>query len=205
MDSEEEVIEDLATGVMSCSIECGEAGVERSSTPAEKSFPERVKDVVIDEQGNKIYLVKWFGFPEEENTWVSESHLKSISLSFSHLMDEFNKSRQAVQNQGGHSSGLQDMAAGVDFRNARRQQCPYERHQFPEAGEDFPYGGPEYPYEVIGLIENGDDYDVILKWHNKDSLEVIPRRVAKQIWPEVIMRYFEDNLVWRSSDPRRKQ
>eukprot|EP01029_Cantina_marsupialis_P031725 TRINITY_DN920_c0_g2_i1.p1 TRINITY_DN920_c0_g2~~TRINITY_DN920_c0_g2_i1.p1 ORF type:complete len:1759 (-),score=361.37 TRINITY_DN920_c0_g2_i1:1652-6928(-) len=51
--------------------------------------PEAIRDHRVEEDGSMSMLIKWTAFPEEENTWESDSGLKHLDIYKKYMREEF--------------------------------------------------------------------------------------------------------------------
>lgn len=155
-----------------------------TSIPAEKSLPEEVVDIRTDENGNKFYLIKWYGFSPEKFTWESENTLHEMAICSSYLLYEFKKKLQ---------SRIEKAPVVVEPLPLSQEMAIFANSESPTNGCEL----VSSPDEVIGVIDKEGDHDFLIKWEGVENIQIIPREVAKQIWPEVVIKYYEENLVWQ--------
>lgn len=53
------------------------------------------------------------------------------------------------------------------------------------------------PEKIIGVFQNGDDLVIIMKWKNKVENDYFYATLANAVWPQLVIRYYEQRIRWR--------
>lgn len=53
--------------------------------------------------------------------------------------------------------------------------------------------------KVIGITEINDEILFLIKWENIEQPELIRRDIAKVMWPQEIIKFYEERLLFSNS------
>lgn len=134
----------------------------------EKILKKRVRNNVVE------YYLKWYGWPDSENSWEPETN-----LTCSALLQEFN-SRTCLNN----SSDTKESST-----NSKKIEYSSRTHAFPTTSTRN--RSRNRPEKIIGATRiNSDDY-YLVKTKGKDILELIHMSRAYKEFPEMIIEYYQ--------------
>lgn len=50
------------------------------------------------------------------------------------------------------------------------------------------------PEEIIGATDDGGEMMFVIKWKNMNQSDLVSARLAKELWPYTVIKFYEDNL-----------
>lgn len=158
----------------------GENNSKNYPTFAGKYIPERLVDFKVDENGEKYYLVKWLGIPKEQNSWEHRSNLGCY-----YMMDQIEREKARVLEK------KTPITVSVRrYTTSRRQGfVPFE-----DRITGFDLG--RTPEMVLGLTDVSGELEFLIKWKGVYEADLIPREIANERCPQIVIKFYEDNLVW---------
>ncbi|XP_044764643.1 chromobox protein homolog 1-like isoform X2 [Coccinella septempunctata] len=151
----------------------------------EKYVPEKLVDFKVDENGEKYYLVKWSGCPKEENSWVHRSKLGCYFM-----MDQIEREKAREEET------VEPITVSVRRYDRSRRQgfVPFE-----ERITGFDLG--RTPEMVLGLTDVSGELEFLIKWKGVYEADLIPREIANVRCPQIVIKFYEENLFWKSPCP----
>ncbi|CAG2100802.1 unnamed protein product [Medioppia subpectinata] len=178
---------------------------------------EAVEDYVVEKvvdkrnvKGKIQYLLKWKGYPDEENTWEPKENLDCDGL-----IDAFEEKRRKDKGAAGSSAtpdgrrrgGSRDETPVLDKRSRRATPGrPGKGDKSLE--EDFddamkkPRGGFERglrPDRILGATDASGELMFLMKWLDSDEADLVPAKMANVKCPQIVIKFYEDRLTWHSN------
>jgi len=159
-----------------------------SSSDGSEEEEEYTVEAVRDKRFNRgkvEYLLKWKGYPEEENTWEPSEHLDCQEL-----IQEFEKKRaakaaarkEADKRKAGSSSSSSDAKKRKEYDEKPRG---FDRSLDPE--------------RIIGATDNSGELMFLIKWKGSDEADLVPSREANVKCPQTVIKFYEERLNWHPS------
>ncbi|CAG0890861.1 unnamed protein product [Darwinula stevensoni] len=155
-----------------------EPGSEPSS--AEESTEEFIVEKIIDKRlksGKVEYLLKWRGYPDEDNTWEPEENLACQELikAFNAARDDDKKSTTSTEHK------KEDV-----------------KKKSNAAEDDVPRGfdrGLE-PEKIIGATDAGGELMFLMQWKGAEEHDLVPAKLANVRCPQLVIKFYEGRLIW---------
>lgn len=174
--NEDQEISQVANLVISImNKERNESGNSRGVLPTGKYMPERLLDYKILEDGRKMYLVKWFGYPHDENTWEYQS-----DLSCNYMMQQIEEKKQQLISNG-------------------QPPCLLYHHPQPSRYATGTLTGFDLGYTpdlILAATEKDGEICFFIKWKGLMEVDMIPRRIANFRCPHLVIEFYEERLLW---------
>ncbi|XP_045482717.1 chromobox protein homolog 1-like [Harmonia axyridis] len=148
-----------------------------------KYVPERLEDFKIDANGEKYYLVKWCGLPQSKNSWEHRDNLSCYFMMYK--IEKIKTMEKMIKNE--------PMIPELRTRPRRPGIVPFE-----ERSTGFDRG--RTPERVIGVSEVSGQLEFLIKWKGVMEADLIPREIANIRCPQIVIKYYEENLTWDFSD-----
>uniref|UniRef100_A0A8C4NHB1 Heterochromatin protein 1 n=1 Tax=Eptatretus burgeri TaxID=7764 RepID=A0A8C4NHB1_EPTBU len=154
-----------------------EPGLEEEEYVVEKVLDERVV------QGKVEFLLKWKGFPDEENTWEPEENLDCPEL-----ITAFRNARKTKEQKPTPAikrkikQGNEDVGRKVKEERKETQLTGFAR------GLE-----PEY---IIGATDSTGELAFLMKWRNSSVTDLVLAKEANVQCPQVVISFYEQRLKW---------
>lgn len=55
------------------------------------------------------------------------------------------------------------------------------------------------PEKILGATDAGGELMFLIKWKNSSDADVVPAKIANVKCPQIVIKYYEERLVWDSS------
>ncbi|XP_028967866.1 chromobox protein homolog 1 isoform X2 [Galendromus occidentalis] len=55
------------------------------------------------------------------------------------------------------------------------------------------------PEKILGATDAGGELMFLIKWKNSSDADVVPAKIANVRCPQIVIKYYEERLVWDSS------
>lgn len=150
---------------------------------------EKILDKRVIPDGTVLYYLKWRNYPESDNTWEPVTNLDCDEL-----ISEFEKVWAANANS-------QKGAAAGATSPSKKKRSSKKNNGFPDVGNE-PIGF-ERGYEaeeIIGATDLDGQIMFNIKWKNTDILDWVPAKEANVKCPQVVIKYYEQCLTWKTED-----
>lgn len=142
---------------------------QKNEYRVEKILKKRVKNNVVE------YFLKWYGWPDSENSWEPESN-----LACSDLLQEFNQ-RACLNNNP-------IIPMEISTSSLTNIEYSSRTHAFPSKNTKQARNRPE---KIIGVTSlNSEDF-YLVKPKGKDILELIHMSKAYQDFPQMIIDFYQ--------------
>jgi hypothetical protein len=144
-------------------------------------FVESIVDKRI--RGQKVeYLLKWKGFSEADNTWEPFENLDCQEL-----IDDFESRYQAdAKRKAEVEAACKKKRIVAEVQEKDGQAKGFERGLIPE--------------KILGATDSKGELMFLMKWKNSDEADLVPARIANQKCPMVVIKFYEDRLMWHNSN-----
>ncbi|XP_044764641.1 chromobox protein homolog 1-like [Coccinella septempunctata] len=162
-----------------------------------KYTAEKLMDLKMDQEGNKMFLVKWNDYPEEDNTWETESNLSCNSL-----MKALVKEKRAKRTYRGTPGKLYkkyQIAKKYGLLKSSQTSPPPQKKQFKYVKFEDRITGFDMgftPELIMGATVIEGELEFLVRWREDDRTDLIPRIVANEKCPQLVINYYERNIVW---------
>jgi len=150
---------------------------------------EKILDKRVIPDGTVLYYLKWRNYPESDNTWEPVTNLDCDEL-----ISEFEK----VWAANNHS---QKGASAGSTSPSKKKRSSKKNNGFNDVGNE-PIGF-ERGYEaeeIIGATDLDGQIMFNIKWKNTDILDWVPAKEANVKCPQVVIKYYENCLTWKTED-----
>uniref|UniRef100_UPI00358E74E0 chromobox protein homolog 1-like n=1 Tax=Myxine glutinosa TaxID=7769 RepID=UPI00358E74E0 len=155
-----------------------EPGFEEEEYVVEKVLDERMV------QGKVEFLLKWKGFPDEENTWEPEENLDCPELIAAYRSARKTKEQKptpAIKRKIKQGNG-EDVG-----RKVKEERKETELTGFARGLE------PEY---IIGATDSTGELAFLMKWRNSSVTDLVLAKEANVQCPQVVISFYEQRLKW---------
>ncbi|XP_038046401.1 chromobox protein homolog 1-like [Patiria miniata] len=182
---------------------------EEEEYQVEKVLNKRVKG------GQVEYLLKWKGYPDEQNTWEPETNLDCPELiqMYNDSVKQLTQSKRkltvnggdgdsakkkpkkvveisAKSNEIGGSTRMVRMATDVN-RAPKSMQTPTEPEGFERKLD---------PEKILGATEKDGDLIFLMKWKSSDRADLVRAKEANVKCPQVVISFYEERLTWHTEN-----
>lgn len=164
------------------------------SEPEEYSV-EKVLDKRI-RLGKVEYLLKWKGYPDEDNTWEPEENLDCPDL-----ISEFEENRKKKEQEKKDSPEKKRKQNGTEDNTTSSAPSAKKKKKSVE-DDSRPRGfdrGLE-PEKIIGATDSSGELMFLIKWKGSDEADLVPARQANVKCPQIVIQFYEERLTWHTSN-----
>ncbi len=157
---------------------------EEEAYQVEKVLNRRVK-------GGKVeYLLKWKGYPEDQNTWEPEENLDCPELIQVYL-DSVKIPAQSNKRKLNGGEGVPKMAK---MTAGQTLECT------PSASSTEPEGFDRKlePEKILGATEKDSELIFLMKWKSSDRADLVRAKEANVKCPQVVIAFYEERLTWHT-------
>merc|ERR1711988_153430 len=158
---------------------------EEGEEEEEEYSVEKVVNKRVGRNGKVEYLLKWKGWPDEDNTWEPKEHLDCEDL-----IEEFEK-KQKEKNDKKKEAEKRKASASADSSSKKKK-----------SDEDDTLRGFERklkPERIIGATDSSGELMFLIKWKGSDEGDLVPAREANVKCPQIVIKFYEEKLTWRTS------
>ncbi len=158
---------------------------------------EPVEDYVVEKvvdkrnvKGKIQYLLKWKGYPDEENTWEP-----SENLDCEELISAFEEKRKKERGRESSRRGASRETETPVLEKRTRRATPGRPPKDKSIEEDFddamkkPRGGFERglrPDRILGATDASGELMFLMKWLDSDEADLVPAKMANVKCPQVL-------------------
>lgn len=164
-----------------------------------------VVEKVVDKRnvkGKIQYLLKWKGYPDEENTWEPVENLDCESL-----IQEFEDKRRKERTRESSKRPSREVETPVEKRTRRSTagRPPKADKSLEEEFDDAmkkPRGGFDRglrPDRILGATDASGELMFLMKWLDSDEADLVPAKMANVKCPQIVIKFYEDRLTWHSN------
>jgi len=182
-------------------------GAKDSADSEAEPVEDYVVEKVVDKRnvkGKIQYLLKWKGYPDEENTWEPVENLDC-----EHLIATFEENRRKDKGQvrEARKSAPREVETPLLEKRSRRT-TPGRPPKEKSIEEDFddamkkPRGGFERglrPDRILGATDASGELMFLMKWLDSDEADLVPAKMANVKCPQIVIKFYEDRLTWHSN------
>lgn len=178
----------------------------------------KVEDYVVEKvvdkrnvKGKIQYLLKWKGYPDEENTWEPVENLdcEALIATFEETRKKSKDKRETKPeaSEGRRRGGSVQLETPVSEKRTRRAtpgRPPKDRsieEEFDDAMKR-PRGGFDRglrPDRILGATDASGELMFLMKWLDSDEADLVPAKMANVKCPQVVIKFYEDRLTWHSN------
>jgi len=174
-----------------------------------------IVEKVVDKRnvkGKTQYLLKWKGYPDEENTWEPVENLDCEAL-IAQFEETRKKSKDKTSSKsdkdlsdGRRRTGSQSETPIAEKRT--RRATPGRPPKDRSLEEDFddamkrPRGGFDRglrPDRILGATDASGELMFLMKWLDSDEADLVPAKMANVKCPQIVIKFYEDRLTWHSN------
>uniref|UniRef100_A0A3B5K413 Chromobox 1 n=1 Tax=Takifugu rubripes TaxID=31033 RepID=A0A3B5K413_TAKRU len=167
------------------------AGAAPTAAPVEEEEEEEyVVEKVLERRlvkGRVEFLLKWKGFPNEDNTWEPEENLDCPDLIAEFMQKHKEKEEKKKE---GKRKGSTEATGESEERGSKKKK---------EEGEKARgFGRGLQPERIIGATDSSGELMFLMKWKNSDEADLVPAKEANVKCPQVVISFYEERLTWHS-------
>jgi hypothetical protein len=165
-----------------------------SVTEVEEYSVEKVLDK-RERQGRVEYLLKWKGYPNDDNTWEPEANLDCQDL-----IDEFHRQRQkgGIEKKDAPASDKKKKQNGTEEGSSTKKKPKHKLAEDDSKPRGFDRGLE--PEKIIGATDSSGELMFLIKWKGSDEADLVPSRQANVKCPQIVIQFYEERLTWHSSN-----
>ncbi|KAL5255623.1 hypothetical protein ACHWQZ_G011005 [Mnemiopsis leidyi] len=157
---------------------------ERVEEEEEVYVVEKILDKRVLEDGTVLYYLKWRNYPESDNTWEPVTNLDCDEL-----ISEFEKV---------HSS--KGASAASSPPKKKRTHSKKQNNGYDASNEPIGFERGYEAEEIIGATDLDSQIMFNIKWKGADILDWVPAKEANVKCPQVVIKYYESCLTWKTED-----
>lgn len=162
---------------------------ERVEEEEEVYVVEKILDKRVLEDGTVLYYLKWRNYPESDNTWEPVTNLDCDEL-----ISEFEKVYALSQVHSSKGAS----AASSPPKKKRTNKKP--NNGYDAANEPIGFERGYEAEEIIGATDLDGQIMFNIKWKGADILDWVPAKEANVKCPQVVIKYYESCLTWKTED-----
>lgn len=163
------------------------------SSSEEEYSVEKVVDKRIVKHGKVEYLLKWKGYPEEENTWEPVEHLDCPALIAA--FEENLKRKKSEKKEEDSSSKKKRTNTSVSSSPAVLNS---KKHKSDDSSEPKGFDRKLQPEKIIGATESNGMLKFLMKWKNYEEPEMVAAKDANVKCPQLVIDFYEERLTWHN-------
>lgn len=164
---------------------------DSASVSSAKYTPEKLIDLKVDKNGKQLFLVKWNDYPDEENTWETESNLSCTSM----------MEAMVLEKKTGKKTEKKCRKYKIAKRHGKLKQSDtivkrteYKLVEYGQRITGFNLGFT--PDVIVGAIKIRGQMEFLMRWKEDERIDLIPRLVANEKCPKLVIKYYEQNMFW---------
>jgi len=150
----------------------------------EKVLDKRIRFAKVE------YLLKWKGYPDDDNTWEPEENLDCPDL-----ISEFEEKRKAKEQEKKDSPDKKRKQNGTEDVVVKKKKKSVEEDNRPRG---FDRGLD--PEKIIGATDSSGELMFLIKWKGSDEADLVPARQANVKCPQIVIQFYEERLTWHTSN-----
>lgn len=160
-----------------------------SGSEEEEYSVEKVVNKRVLKNGKVEYLLKWKGYPEEENTWEPVENLDCPALiaQYEESIKKSEKSKKPVDD--------------VINKSKRPSSSPATNSKKSKTSDSSELNGFDRklePEKIIGATESNGVLKFLMKWKNLDEPEMVYAKDANVKCPQLVIDFYEERLTWHN-------
>ncbi|KAK9504021.1 hypothetical protein O3M35_010464 [Rhynocoris fuscipes] len=175
---------------------------------------EKVLDRRFTKSGGVEYLLKWKGYSDEDNTWEPEENLDCPDLIQAYEEERRKKEESAKQKKEGGAtivsepSKKEETAASTSKKrkvnsdekkekpvsNSKTRKLDTADSEAPQKVRGWSRGLD--PEKIIGATDASGELMFLMKWKNSEDPELIASKIANTMWPQLVIKFYEERLTW---------
>jgi hypothetical protein len=157
-----------------------------------------VVEKVVDKRnvkGKIQYLLKWKGYPDEENTWEPVENLdcEALIAQYEETRKKSKDKKELKPEEGRRRSGPAQIETPIPEKRTRRATPgrPPKDRSLEEDFEDAmkrPRGGFDRglrPDRILGATDASGELMFLMKWLDSDEADLVPAKMANVKCPQV--------------------
>lgn len=136
--------------------------------------------------GKVEYFLKWKGFSDADNTWEPVENLDCPELieDFEAKLVENNSPKRKQDHD--QTVNKKKKLNTIDLHEKEIQPRGFDRNLIPE--------------KILGATDSKGELMFLMKWKNSDEADLVPSRIANLKCPQIVIRFYEERLMWHNSD-----
>ncbi|XP_055629750.1 chromobox protein homolog 3-like [Toxorhynchites rutilus septentrionalis] len=168
-------------------------------------------------RGKVQFLIKWKGCNHSENTWEPEEHLNCLNLLERFRNECAEKSAKTrgqkrkstfQANTDREKSNSAEKTKYTNNNRSKSKRTPIVleskivkseilQQQYENRSHGFQKG---YIAETImGITEEDGERLFLIKWKDRDELEMVTAKVTREHVPELVIDFYEDRIIWNET------
>lgn len=172
------------------SKEPGNAQSEPEEYSVEKVLDKRIR------LGKVEYLLKWKGYPDEDNTWEPEENLDCPDL-----ISEFEDNRKKKELEKKESPEKKRKQNGTeDSTTASATSAKKKKKSVEDDTRPRGFDRGLEPEKIIGATDSSGELMFLIKWKGSDEADLVPARQANHKCPQIVIQFYEERLTWHTSN-----
>lgn len=153
---------------------------------------EKILEKKLGKNNKVLYLLKWKGYDDTENTWEPVENLEDCRDLIRDFEDKFKRkaSKGLVSDKEPGTSTM-----GRNERKRRSQTQPNTEPPKKQGKTGFERGLE--PERIIGMATDiNKEIRFVVKWKGCDEADLVPAKVANVKCPQVVIRFYEERITW---------
>ncbi|XP_022084680.1 chromobox protein homolog 1-like [Acanthaster planci] len=161
----------------------------------EKVLGKRIKG------GQVEYLLKWKGYPDDQNTWEPETNLDCPELIqiYEDSVKQSQSKRKSTVN-GGDGDSAKRKSKKVAEVSAKSNDISSKTIEGTSSGSTEPEGFDRKlePEKILGATEKDGELIFLMKWKGSDRADLVRAKEANVKCPQVVISFYEERLTWHT-------
>ncbi|CAG2056828.1 unnamed protein product [Timema podura] len=147
---------------------------------------------ILDRRVRWNIILKWKGYPHDDNTWEPEDNLDCPEL-----ISAYEVARKTKEND--------TKRADTKKVDTKKRKNSTESKPSPKIVKDFddrPKGFDRNlkPEKIIGATDSSGQLMFLMKWCGTDEADLVPSCEANVKCPQVVIKFYQDRLTWQEND-----
>ncbi|XP_065076843.1 chromobox protein homolog 1-like [Ochlerotatus camptorhynchus] len=186
--------------------------------------PEYVVEQILKKRTHRgvvQYLIKWKGCDSTENTWEPEENLNCQELVKQFLEEEAKnpnrrkgrkpaslKTTTDKDDDNGKMSKEKEEVENKSDEKEQRKKKPTRKSAdiLKKQTDDDDLNGFEQGFvadSLVGITEENGQLLFLVKWQNKDELELVPSKETRKYVPEMVIDFYQDRITWNTKGSKK--
>uniref|UniRef100_A0A182Q176 Heterochromatin protein 1 n=1 Tax=Anopheles farauti TaxID=69004 RepID=A0A182Q176_9DIPT len=178
---------------------------------------EYVVEKVVDRRerkGKVEYLLKWKGYDSSNNTWEPRENLDCPELikAFEQTRGDAakkdgSKKRTPKKKKTGESDDndgsdedARDNGSIVSSKSRNNDESDHKTTESDAGDEMNGFEKGYVPEKILGATESNKELLFLIQWKDKDKAQLVTSKDARKYCPQLLIDFYEERLIWQTSD-----